>query len=136
MNSDQGPTVPDDDRPPEPVTSVDEGKLVSDERLVRERFWDKLRKALGEIAVVEDFLSAYYCATDNRTPAYVRGILLGALAYFIVPSDAIPDFLGALGFTDDAAVLAAAISAVHGNIRPKHRRSAREFLDSDSKEGS
>jgi uncharacterized membrane protein YkvA (DUF1232 family) len=136
MISDQSSAWPDDDRSSEPVTTVDEGKLVSDERLVRERFWDKLRKALGEIAVVEDFLSAYYCAMDNRTPTYVRGILLGALAYFIVPSDAIPDFLAVLGFTDDAAVLAAAISAVHENIRPEHRRSAREFLESNVEEGS
>ena len=136
MTSTPGSAMPDDDGPPEPIDSVDENKLVADERLVRERFWDKLRKALGEIAVVEDFLSAYYCATDHRTPTYVRGILLGALAYFIVPSDAIPDFIAALGFTDDAAVLAAAISAVHENIRAEHRKSARKFLENDTEEDS
>ncbi len=107
----------------------DAGKLRDDEALVRKSFWDKLRKTLGRIPFVEDVLAAYYCAGDKATPLYVRAVLMGALAYFIIPSDVIPDFIVGLGFTDDASVLAAAIAAVHTAMKPAHFAAARSFLD-------
>ena len=90
--------------------NVDHDKLATDEALVNEGFWDKLRKTLGRVPFIEDALAAYYCATDGKTPLYVKAVLMGALAYFIVPIDVIPDFIPGLGFTDDAAILATAIS--------------------------
>ncbi len=56
-------------------------------------------------------------------------MLLGAIAYFVLPADMIPDILAGLGFTDDASVLAAAIAAVGRHIRPHHRIRARTRLD-------
>ncbi len=110
----------------------DAGKLRDDEALVRERFWDKLRKTLGRIPFVEDALAAYYCATDKASPLYVRAVLMGALAYFIIPSDVIPDFIAGLGFTDDAAVMAAAIASVQAALKPAHYVAARLFLDKEA----
>ncbi len=111
----------------------DVDKLAADEAFVAERFWDKLRRTLGRVPFVEDALAAYYCATDGNTPLYVKAVLMGALAYFIVPSDVIPDFIAGLGYTDDAAVLAAAIAAVRSSLKPEHFAAARTFL---MKEGS
>ena len=54
---------------------------------------------------------------------------MGAIAYFITPTDVIPDFIAAMGYTDDAAVLMAAIRAVGSNLKPHHRERARRFLD-------
>lgn len=93
------------------------------------RFWRKLKRRLSEIPFAEDLVAAYYCAVDRDTPAYVRGILLGAVAYFVLPADVVPDFLAGLGFTDDASVLAAAIAAVGRHIGPHHRERARTALD-------
>ena len=59
-----------------------------------------------------------------------KAILLGALAYFILPADAVPDLFAGLGFTDDAAVLAAAIAAVSRHLQPRHREQARARLQS------
>jgi len=59
----------------------------------------------------------------------VRMTLLGALAYFVLPADAVPDFLPVLGFTDDAAVLATAMKVVIAAIRPEHREAARRKLE-------
>ncbi len=115
--------MPDDD-----LERFDADKLRADEALVQERFWDKLRKTLGRIPFVEDALAAYYCATDGKTPLFVRAVLMGALAYFIVPADVIPDFIVGLGYTDDASVLAAAIAAVRANLKPGHFAAARAFL--------
>lgn len=93
------------------------------------RFWRKVRRALARIPFGEDLLAAYYCALDRHTPAYVRGVLLGAIAYFLLPVDAIPDVLAGFGFTDDATVLAAAIAAVGRHLEPRHREQARTKLD-------
>ena len=120
-------------KPEEP--NYDAGKLVDDEALVRKSFWDKLRKTLGRIPFVEDVLAAYYCAMDKATPLYVRAVLMGALAYFIIPSDVIPDFIVGLGFTDDASVLAAALAAVHTALKPAHHAAARSFLDKETSTG-
>jgi uncharacterized membrane protein YkvA (DUF1232 family) len=93
------------------------------------RFLGKLRRFLARIPFAEDLVAAYYCAIDRNTPAYVRGVLLGAIAYFVLPADMIPDFLAGLGFTDDASVLAAALAAVGSHIQPYHRSRARSNLD-------
>jgi uncharacterized membrane protein YkvA (DUF1232 family) len=59
----------------------------------------------------------------------VKAVLLAALAYFVLPVDVIPDFVAGIGFTDDAAVLALALSLVAGNITDAHRRRARQALN-------
>lgn len=94
-----------------------------------ERFWRKLRRAIAAIPFAEDLVAVYVCALDRRTPAYVRAVLFGAVAYFILPADAVPDILAGLGFTDDASVIAAAIASVGSHLRPEHRDAAREALD-------
>ncbi|HEX6144573.1 MAG TPA: YkvA family protein [Geminicoccaceae bacterium] len=94
-----------------------------------ERFWRKLRRSLARLPFAEDLVAAWYCALDRDTPPYVRTVLAGALAYFMLPADVIPDVLAGLGFTDDASVLAAAIAAVGRHMQPKHRQQARTALE-------
>ncbi len=103
-------------------------KLEQDERLVREDLFAKLRRTLGQVPFVEEALAAYFCAIDAKTPRWVQAVLFGALAYFIIPSDVIPDFIVALGYTDDAAILVAAAKAVQAHITDGHRERARRFL--------
>jgi uncharacterized membrane protein YkvA (DUF1232 family) len=94
-----------------------------------ERFWAKVRRTIGRIPFTEDLLAAWYCAIDRDTPGYVRAVLLGAAAYFVLPADVVPDFIAGLGYTDDASVIAAALSAVGRNITPRHRERARATVD-------
>lgn len=98
------------------------------EEEVRASFFHTVRRALRSIPFMEDVVAAYYCALDPQTPAASRGILLAALAYFVLPMDVVPDFILGLGFTDDIAVLWAAFRTVRENIRPEHYRRARETL--------
>ena len=93
------------------------------------RFWRKVRRVVAKVPFVEDLLAAYFCAIDHNTPTYVRGVLLGAVAYFVLPADMIPDVLAPLGFTDDASVIAAAIAAIGGHLQPRHRDQARQKLE-------
>jgi uncharacterized membrane protein YkvA (DUF1232 family) len=95
---------------------------------VQKNFWRKLKRVAAKIPFAEDLLAAYYCAFDRQTPRHVQAALIGALAYFILPFDFVPDFLPVLGFTDDAAVLATALRLVATNIRDEHREAARAAL--------
>jgi uncharacterized membrane protein YkvA (DUF1232 family) len=103
--------------------------IEADEQTVKRGFWDKVRRTLGKVPFLDEAVAAYYCVLDGETPAHARAILLGALAYFIVPGDMIPDILPGLGFTDDAAVLMAALAAVRPHIKPRHRAAAARALD-------
>lgn len=98
------------------------------ERIVREGFWRKLRRMIGRLPFTEDLVAAYFCARDPSTPFMARATLLGAVAYFVVPIDAIPDALALVGFSDDAAVLATAIAVAGAHILPHHREKARAAL--------
>ena len=103
-------------------------RLAQDSDSVRRRFWIKLKKVAGQLPFTEDLLAGYYCAFDKRTPRHVQVALLGAIAYFILPFDFIPDMMPVLGFTDDAAVLATAIRLVASHITADHRAAARAAL--------
>src|SRR5437899_10979495 len=103
-------------------------QLAIDRERLRRRFWIKLKRVIARLPFAEDLLAAYYCAFDKQTPRHVQVALLGAIAYFILPFDFIPDMMPILGFTDDAAVLATAIRLVATHIRPEHRDAARAAL--------
>lgn len=103
-------------------------RLAKDHARVRREFWAKIKKVAARLPFAEDLLAAYYCAFDRQTPRHVQASLLGALAYFILPFDVIPDVMPLLGFTDDAAVLATVIRLVANHIRPDHREAARAAL--------
>ena len=109
----------------------DFGGRHADESEVREKFWRKARKAARHIPFMEEVVAAYYCALDKNTPLRAKGILLAALGYFILPADAIPDVIFGLGFTDDIAVLTAAITAVRAHITPAHRLAAKQALEDE-----
>jgi uncharacterized membrane protein YkvA (DUF1232 family) len=103
-------------------------RLAADDAQVRQGFWPKARQTLGKIPFSEDAVAVFYCATDSATPLPIRATLMGALAYFILPIDAIPDILLGLGYTDDAAIMIAAFTAARMHITEVHRAKARQWL--------
>jgi uncharacterized membrane protein YkvA (DUF1232 family) len=105
-----------------------EAQAARDEARVRRGFWPKLRRTAARLPFAEELVAAYYCAFDRRTPRRVQAVLLGALAYFVLPFDFVPDMLPLIGFTDDAAVLATAIKMVAAHITPEHQDAARRLL--------
>lgn len=94
------------------------------------RFWRKLKSTITYLPFAETFLAAFYAAVDPKTPASAKAVLLGALGYFVVPLDIVPDLLGAFGYGDDIAVILAAIKAVESSITEAHREKARAWLQS------
>ena len=104
------------------------GRRVGDENSLRRKFWRRLKREAARIPFVEEALTAYYCAFDRQTPVYVKAVLLGAIAYFIIPDDLIPDYIPLIGYADDAAVIATAMKLMSAHIKPEHREAAREML--------
>lgn len=96
---------------------------------VKRRFFPKLKRVLAHIPFAEQAVAAYYCAFDPATPLKAKAILIGALAYFILPVDMVPDAILGLGFTDDMAVLLAAFNVVRTHITQAHRDQARETIN-------
>ena len=114
---------------PEILASEDDARR-SDR--VRRKFWATFRRAARYVPFADDLVAAYYCALDPATPQRVRAALLAALAYFILPFDALPDILAGIGFSDDMTVLVATIAMVRAHITPVHREAARKALSEGS----
>lgn len=118
---------------PEKVHEHVRGSFEGQQKRVQKRFWPTVRKALRHIPFMQDVVAAYYCAMDSKTPLRARAALIGALAYFVLPIDGIPDFLTVIGFADDASVLLAVLALVGPHISSEHREKAAEALADSGK---
>ena len=112
-------------RPPvlKPVRRRSAG--VSDERLR-----DKLARhalAAGR-EVVEKVLWLYYAAQRPDVPRWAKLTIYAALAYFILPTDAVPDMLPGIGYVDDLGALSTALLTVAGYVDEDVKQRARERL--------
>ena len=77
-------------------------------------FWERLGGLASQAGktVVENALTLFYVAQDPKVPTKEKLVIFGPLMYFISPLDAVPDLLPGVGFTDDLALLTAAIATV------------------------
>lgn len=91
-------------------------------------FWTKLLKVAGRVPFAEDLAAAWFCAVDPATPGRVRGVLLAALAWFVVPTAVMPEFVVVLGFTNEVAVTAIAVRMIRKHLKPRHYVRARAAL--------
>ena len=99
--------------------------------VVSKGFWPKIRRVAAHIPFAEDAVALWYCAIDRETSASTKAILLGALAFFVIPKPFRPRRLPIPGLmmADDAAVIAAAIAFANRAIQPRHRELARRTLN-------
>jgi uncharacterized membrane protein YkvA (DUF1232 family) len=88
-----------------------------------------MRRLIRHVPLLDRGLAAYYCARDRETPFHARCALFGAIGYFLMPFDVIPDFIPGIGHIDDAAILLLAIRLVAHRITPAHKAQGRERLD-------
>lgn len=95
------------------------------------KFWDKMKKAAKSAGkkVIEMALLLFYVLQSPDVPIDQKTIIIGALGYLILPVDLIPDFIPILGFTDDAAALAAALKTINSSITPEIEAKAKAKAD-------
>jgi uncharacterized membrane protein YkvA (DUF1232 family) len=113
--------------------AVDPGAFVGrdasrNERVVREGFVAKAKRYLNRLPLAHETVAMYFCMLDPQTPLWVKGTAAAALAYFILPLDALPDVMPLVGLSDDAGVLAAALTAVSAHVTDDHRARARAWM--------
>jgi uncharacterized membrane protein YkvA (DUF1232 family) len=101
------------------------------EEVVRERFAAKAKRYLRRLPLAHETVAMYFCLLDPKTPIWVKATAAAALAYFILPLDAIPDLLPIIGVSDDASVLAAALTAIATHITDEHRARARGWMEAE-----
>ena len=94
-------------------------------------FWQKIKQFAGTAgrSLIEYALILFHTLKDSETPAWAKGAIISALAYFISPLDLIPDFLPVVGYTDDFAAILAAVSAVTMHVKPVHREKAAKTVE-------
>jgi uncharacterized membrane protein YkvA (DUF1232 family) len=99
------------------------------ERRVSRGFLPKLRKVVSRVPFAADLVSVWFCARDPETPTPAKALMMAALAYFVLPTDVIPDLIAGIGFTDDAAVLAAVVATLGRTLKPRHKEAAQALLE-------
>ncbi len=95
-----------------------------------DKFWHKLARAFKKagVKVVYAALVLFYSLQDPRISKRDKLLIIGALGYFILPVDLIPDFLPALGYTDDLAALVLAFIKVKQCITQEVKEKAEAKL--------
>lgn len=93
-------------------------------------FWSKVKRVAKKagIKVIYVALILYYELTDPNVSPKEKAVIIGALGYFILPIDLIPDAIPVLGFSDDLAALMAAYGYVKGHLTPEVKLMARNKL--------
>lgn len=78
----------------------------------------KVAKSAGRKMVYAALL-LYYVLKSPSVKKGDKTTIIGALGYFILPLDILPDFIPMVGFTDDLSVILLALHAVWKNITPE-----------------
>lgn len=99
-----------------------------------DKFWDKLAKNFKKISkkTVMRALLLYYAMQHPDCGIKEKAIIIGALGYFILPLDIVPDFTPIFGYIDDFGALGWAIHAVSNliddDVRAKADTKASEWF--------
>ena len=107
---------------------LDQTMQAPDEKTFWRKMKNSVKKVGEEIAVMG--IKSWLAMADSNTSVRHKAILGGALAYFVLPTDMVPDVLAGVGFTDDMAALTLAANSVGNAITNEHEEQAREKLSS------
>ncbi|MEZ5482797.1 MAG: DUF1232 domain-containing protein [Porticoccaceae bacterium] len=92
--------------------------------------WAKLSSVATRLGheTVEKILWLYYASQRQETPKWAKTVVFSALAYFILPTDAIPDFIPVSGYADDIAAITAAVTTLAAYIDSDVKKKTEEKL--------
>ena len=92
--------------------------------------WKKVKSVAKKagIKTIYMVLLLHYVLKSPDVPLEDKAKIYGALGYFILPIDLIPDFIPAIGYSDDVAALAFALHAVWKNVTPEIKEQAQRKL--------
>lgn len=111
-----------------PEDKAHQKNMNKNEKYVKKGFWSKTKKIAAKVPFILDSVAMYYCAIDQKTPLWAKGVAFAALAYVVNPFDVMPDAIPALGLTDDAAAIAVAFKAINDQVTDEHKQKAKEAM--------
>ncbi|MCT8332763.1 YkvA family protein [Leptospira sp. 85282-16] len=100
-------------------------------QFIKTNFWKKVKETGKKIPFVKDVIAMYYCLLDENTSLTAKASIAFALLYFISPVDAIPDIILALGYTDDAGVIASTLLLIKSQLKTEHYEKANLALSEE-----
>lgn len=100
-------------------------------QFIKTNFWKKVKETGKKIPFVKDVIAMYYCLLDENTSLTAKASIAFALLYFISPVDAIPDIILALGYTDDAGVIASTLLLIKTQLKTEHYEKANLALSEE-----
>lgn len=103
-----------------------------DEKHVRAGFWPKFKRVAAKVPGASDILALYFYLNSDLAPLQHKISIIATLAYFIMPIDLIPDFLGPLGYTDDVAAALGLIKFIGSEVMQPYRSYAKKWLKSET----
>ena len=94
-------------------------------------FWNKIKRIAAQVGakVLYPTLQLYYMMQSKDVPVKAKTLILGALGYLILPVDLVPDFIPALGFTDDLTAIMMALRTLNKYVTPDISQQAKEQTD-------
>ena len=108
--------TPELDEIAEPYSSEDH--YYAGEKEVKERLWEKVERTGKKISFIKDVLALFNYMSDRRVQWYRKSIVVGALVYFIMPMDMIPDIAPLVGYMDDLGVITAVLKYLGHELIP------------------
>ncbi len=106
----------------------DIASLSSENKGLAKKLTVKITRQLKQLSgnIIDLSVSFYFAMLDEDTPLWAKAVIVTALAYFISPLDAVPDFLPT-GYGDDMTILLTALSSVNQHIKYVHKQRAKSF---------
>lgn len=91
-------------------------------------FWKKLKHLAAKVGskVLYPALQLYFLLQAKDVPVKAKTLIVGALGYLILPTDIVPDFIPALGFTDDLTALMVVLRTLNKYLNPEINARAKE----------
>ena len=92
--------------------------------------WDKIANVAKKAGqkIIYAVLLLYYVLKSPDVSGKDKTLIIGALGYFILPVDLVPDFIPVAGFADDLAAVMAVLKIVWNNVTPAIRQQAKAKL--------
>jgi uncharacterized membrane protein YkvA (DUF1232 family) len=98
-------------------------------RVSLEKFLKKSKSLATKVHFIRQSVAMYHCMMDSQTSGPVKAIIAAALSYFLLPADAMPDWLINIGFADDATVILTTLEIVRRHMTKEHWKKANKFLE-------
>ena len=103
---------------PKELVEIESKSSEDKEKYIDDNLWEKLERVGKKISFAKDILALVNYMRDPNVSWHRKSIIIGALIYFIVPIDAIPDIAPLIGYLDDLGVIAAVLKYLGNELIP------------------